>query len=766
MCIAGVTATYAVCPPRVIVIMAQYTDVQFKSESTQASFSDFFNGNAYMFEGATGSVKQYFKDQSYGQYLPVFDVVGPVTLSHNRKHYGQNDYYNDDVAADEMVAEACNLADETVDFTQYDADGDGMIDAVIVLYAGVGEMYGVSNVDAVCPYTADMEDSELEYDVVCDGKTIKEFCAVQELESDSYRAGIGTVVHEFAHILGLPNFCVTDGGSQKTLGDWDVMDHGSYNNRSRTPAGFSAYERFYMGWAEPVLLNEPMNVRLGVLDATGDCAVITASGQHNLNGISPDPRVFYILENRQQTGWDHYIPGHGLMLTKIDFVKNKWEADIVNNVERHPCVDLVEADGSAPKYKADLTGNGYLGKPKDLFPTGASEYKMFSNKWYFSGVKESNGIISFDFMGGVEQCEVTFFAGSNGSCSTATLRENKKGAGVTLPAVKANNGYTFLGWATRKNNMMPDAGQPGQTYYPMSDCTLFALYRNDTRVDINYSLKGVEWNSGATAYAKRGQAFDISFKAKEGYKAISPENCQVRVMRGTDRMANYAFEADSVIVRFDAEEVTDNIYITIVNVREQEETGCAPYSHTFTSTCYPGSAQDFSGYDWDVTIANDNTCAYDKSKGATFGSGTYPAEHVRLYTEETMGCGVKKITVIAAANGDGELQVFLAGNQIGETEYLDAQLATYTFVADEPQSGGVDIRLNNTVKAMYIKQITIEYEWWEDDEKDEDDGQQAVENITIKPTNNGWNKILRNGRLIILREGKEYNILGTQIINN
>ena len=390
-------------PPRVPVIMAQYSDVKFNTESTVSSFGEFFNAANYDFDGATGSVQQYFKDQSFGQYVPVFDVIGPVTLSHKRNYYGENDQYNSDIRADEMVAEACNLAENLADFTKYDSDGDGLIDAVIVLYAGVGEVYGVSDDEAIWAYTGDMELSDYEYSIVLDGKTVTYFCAVPELENNKFRAGIGNVIHEFAHILGLPNLCVTDGGRQKTLGDWDVMDHGSYNNRSRTPAGFSAYERFYLGWLEPILLNESMNVRLRELNASGDCGLITASGQSNLNGISPDPREFYIVENRQQKGWDRYIPGHGMMLTKIDFVKNKWESDEVNNVERHPCVDLIEAGGGSPKYDPKNLTNGYFGNQKDLFPAGATEYKMFSNKMYFSNVHEQGGVITFDFLGGVDK---------------------------------------------------------------------------------------------------------------------------------------------------------------------------------------------------------------------------------------------------------------------------------------------------------------------------------------------------------------------------
>lgn len=731
-------------PNRVPVILANYSDVTFQSTDYSAYIS---------------SLQQYWADNSFGQYTPSFEVVGPVTLSHNQRYYGENDYYDDDIRADEMVQEACNLAENLADFTQYDQDGDGKLDAVVVIYAGQGENYGVSNFDAVWAYTANLEESdEIDSNVVLDDKTVTFFSAVPELQSANKRDGIGTLIHEFAHILGLPNLCSTDGGIQKTLGDWDVMDHGSYNNESRTPASLSAYERWYLGWVEPILLNEPMNVRLRDFNTTGDCAIITASGQSNLSGISPDPREFYILENRQQSGWDQYLPGHGLMLTKIDYVKNKWESDEVNNVERHMCVDLIEADGSAPKYKADNLTNGFFGKQGDLFPAGATSKNMFSNKMYFENVSEQNGIITFDFNGGVNRCEVTFYAGANGTCAKASLTETGKGAGVVLPNVTPRNGYTFLGWATRKSSMTPDAGKAGERYYPMCNCTLFALYRNETRVDVLYSLKGVEWNSGATYYANRNQAFDISFKAKEGYLTPAGGTCQVRVVCGNKPMNNYAFEGDSLIVRFAATDVTDNIFITVVNVREQKENGCDAYSHVFTSTCYAGTAQDFSGYDWDVTIANENTVSYDKNKGAVFGSGTYPAGLVKLYTEETFGCAVSEIRVKAAANGDGVLNVYVAGDQVGETEYLDGTLTEYVFPVDEPVSGAVEIRLENTQKAMYLKSIEMDFVKWEEPEQP-----QGIEETSILPSDINGRKLLLDGQLYILHNGHYYNVLGTKM---
>lgn len=734
-------------PKRVPVILTNYTDVTFKS-------TDFIDYKS--------ALEQYFADNSFGQYTPTFEFIGPVTVNGQRRDYGANDEDGEDVAAEEMVAQACNQAEDLADFTQYDQDGDGRIDAVVIIFAGEGERMDNNLPDAVWEFTDDLETTfALDYYVELDGKRVASCCAVPELQSKTKRDGIGTLIHEFAHILGLPNFGTTDGGAQKTLGDWSVMDHGCYNNEANTPATFSAYERFYLGWVEPILLDGPMNVRLRDFNTTGDCAIITASGQSNLNGLSPDPREFYILENRQQQGWDEYLPGHGLMLTKIDYVKNKWESDEVNNVENHPCVDLIEADGKAPKYKADNLTNGYFGKQGDLFPAGATSKNMFSNKMFFENVKEQGGVISFDFNGGVDKCTVNFSV-SNGTCSKQSATESKKGAGVVLPSVTPNSGFTFLGWSTRKNSNIADAGQAGETFYPMCDCSVFAVMQDNTRFWFFYDIKGVnigDYIGFNGAYVKKPVSNDItvSFVKKDGYQQPTAANCLVKVECGGKQLVNTTrYSGDSVYVTVSQAELTGDIYVTVTNVREQKEDGCDAYSHTFTSTCYAGTGQDFSGYYWNVSIANDQTCSYDKNKGATFGSGSYPAGLVRLYTEETMGCAVSVVRVKAAANGDGVLRVFVAGEQAGETEYLGPTLETYEFEVANPQSGAVEIRFENTQKAMYIKQIEFDFVKLEDPDE-------GIETISAEQLQQSGQKLLIDGQLYIIFHGAVYNALGYKV---
>jgi hypothetical protein len=126
--------------PRGLLIMVNFTDVQFAENNTQLAFDSLANGDNYTYNGATGSCKQYFTDQSNGKYSPQFDVVGPVTLPNPMAFYGANADDGNDKYIVDFVIDACKGADSLgVDFANYDNDEDGMVDFVYIIYAGYAE---------------------------------------------------------------------------------------------------------------------------------------------------------------------------------------------------------------------------------------------------------------------------------------------------------------------------------------------------------------------------------------------------------------------------------------------------------------------------------------------------------------------------------------------------------------------------------------------------------------------------------------------------
>lgn len=394
--------------PRGLIILVNFQDVEFTT--TQAEMDSMINGQnytraySYIYNGsrykitAKGSAREYFYEASYHQYHPQFDVVGPVTVSQKMSYYGGNDGYGNDKNPEKMVQEACQLAksEYNVDFSLYDNDGDDYVDFVYVFYAGYGEADGGSD-DTVWPHAYYLTAANIR--CIIDGKQVDSYACSNELSSISnVHDGIGTFCHEFSHVLGLPDLYITSDlrTTHKTLGEWDVMDYGPYNNDGNTPPNYSGHERFFMGWATPRLLVEGENVTLHDLGSSNEVLLISETDEHNLLGNDPSPSSFYILENRQQTGLDTYLPGHGLMLTQINYSYSKWYGNTVNNSKSSMGVDLIEADGKAPNYSSYNPSNGYNGKPTDLFPAGATSYSAIPNH-NIDNIQEKDGIITFSF---------------------------------------------------------------------------------------------------------------------------------------------------------------------------------------------------------------------------------------------------------------------------------------------------------------------------------------------------------------------------------
>ncbi len=388
--------------PRGLVILANFHNVKFKSTNTLEDMTEMLNGENYTFNNATGSARQYFIDQSRGMYTPHFDVVGPVELTQNYGYYGEDDktvgYDGEDLRACDMVAEACRLADSVfdVDFTKYDCDNDGEVDFVYVIYAGFGQAEGAPT-NTVWPHAYWLSDfhGEVTCGINCmiDGKKVNTYACGPELKGStgSTRSGIGTFCHEFSHVLGLPDLYITLSSSgHRTMGSWDILDYGPYNNGGRTPPAYSAYERFFCGWIKPYVLNSAGTYELPDIKSTGAAAIITSTGTSNLIGNDPNPTEFYLLENRQKTGWDKYLKGHGLMITKIRYNYKKWYDNVVNDTKSNMGVDIIEADGN------DDPESDY---PTDLYPAGADSFTPYST-YPITNIKETGGLISLDFMGG------------------------------------------------------------------------------------------------------------------------------------------------------------------------------------------------------------------------------------------------------------------------------------------------------------------------------------------------------------------------------
>lgn len=321
-----------------LIILVNFKDTKFQTSDaeTQALYNNVANTQGYSDDnGFSGSVADYFKDQSRGVFNLTFDVVGPVTVSKKAEYYGENDAETEqDSRPAEMVIEAVNLAKSQVsNWQQYDWDNDGEVDQVMIIYAGEGEASGGAE-STIWPHEYNLAaanyfgkgtgpvtvDNNLEVNTYA---VANEGMVEQSLFGESFTyMGIGTICHEFSHCLGLMDMYDTAYGGNFGMDAWSLMDQGSYNNNGFTPANYTSFEKQQIGWITPKELTTATTVTaLQALADADDFYRITNKGNEN---------EYYLLENRQQKGWDQYVPSSGLLVLHVDYDDEIWAWNLAN----------------------------------------------------------------------------------------------------------------------------------------------------------------------------------------------------------------------------------------------------------------------------------------------------------------------------------------------------------------------------------------------------------------------------------------------------
>lgn len=377
-----------------IVVLVEFTDKTFTIPSPNDYFNRMLNQQNFSDDRATGSARDYFYENSSGLFEPQFDVYGPVLLPNPYAYYGQNDRYDNDMHPEEMAIHACEILDPIVDFSQYDRNNDGKIDNVYVFYAGYGEADGGS-ADTVWPHSWDISAAKKEK-YIYDGVQLDHYACSNELQSypRNNPDGIGSFCHEFSHVLGLPDLYATSYTTAYTPGDWSILDSGSYNNNSRTPPNYSAFERYALDWMTPSTLKDG-ETSLAPIGTFNEAFIINTDKENE----------FFLLENRQKEGFDQYIPGHGMLVWHIDYNARVWQNNTVNNSASHQYVDLLEADNKQTPGTA--AGDAFPGTSNVTEISGSTtpglvywSKKKSSIRIY--DIKEYGGLISFKVEGASE----------------------------------------------------------------------------------------------------------------------------------------------------------------------------------------------------------------------------------------------------------------------------------------------------------------------------------------------------------------------------
>ncbi len=430
-----------------LIILVNFSDVSFKSSNNNALYQRIANEENFSYGNFKGSMYDYFKKQSLGQFELTFDVIGPVEVSQTQAYYGSNDSQGNDKYPAKMVIEALKLADSQVNYADYDWDGDGEVEQVYVVYAGKGEADGGA-ATTIWPHEWELSSAAYYGDgsgaQTLDGVKIDTYACGGELDGQTGSiAGIGTMCHEFSHCLGYPDFYDTDYSGGQGMGYWDLMDSGSYNGDGYQPAGYTSYERWVAGWAEPEELTATKQVsNMPDLQSSGKSYIIYNPGNKN---------EYYLLENRQQTGWDASIPGAGLLILHVDYSASAWSGNTPNDDPSHQRMTWIAADN---KYQYETyQGSKYYtfdGMANDPFPYGsvnafgksttpaAQLYNKNTDGTYYldSSVENitqnSDETVSFKFVG-VSNVATPVFSPSGGRYAEAqTVTITCETAGATI----------------------------------------------------------------------------------------------------------------------------------------------------------------------------------------------------------------------------------------------------------------------------------------------------------------------------------------------
>ena len=513
-----------------LIILVQFTDSKFKSGHDVALYKRIANEANYSGNNFRGSIKDYFKAQSHGLFELDFDVAGICQLQHTYAYYGKNSNDND-VRAGQMVAEACLWAHEHgTDFSKYDWDGDGEVDQVFVLYAGHGEASYDKDPDTIWPHMHYLSASDYRKSLSLDGVTVDTYACSSELNGDGNLDGIGTFCHEFSHCMGFPDLYDTSYAGWFGMGDFDLMCSGSYNGDSKCPAGYSAYEKAQCGW---LTLKDMTNIEqetsiVGVqpMSADGDAYIIKNKGHED---------EYYILENRQKTGWDSYLPASGLMITHVDYDADIWDWNMPNTSGKYE-----DANGNTKTndhqrltiFRAGNSSSDY-GDSSDLYPyrsnntltkTSSPASTLYNansdgSKYMHVAIKDiaiaSDGTASFTLSKDVQEenpdtpvtpSDSTMLYESFNKC-TGTGGNDGKFSGNIAGATASKDNYDVVGWTSTS------------TIYKANKC-------------VRLGKSGTAGNITSPSFTVNGSAI-LTFKAARWDGSKDGTNLKLSVSNGT-----------------------------------------------------------------------------------------------------------------------------------------------------------------------------------------------------------------------------------------
>ncbi|MGM9868550.1 MAG: M6 family metalloprotease domain-containing protein [Sodaliphilus sp.] len=507
---------------RGLVILVNFTDRQFSRSDYKSVITNMLNKENYTgytnVNGSSntygsmflGSVRDYFSDNSCGKFAPQFDVVGPVTVSYASTDIQQTSY------APSAFYEALSALDSSIDYSQYDADGDGYVDMIYFIAAGYGANYSGNNTNYLWPHKWSLAQFNLTSD---DGVKFGTYACSTELygwesQSTTVLDGIGTICHEFSHVIGLPDVYDTDyeeNGQSHDPGQWDVMAGGSYMRYGRRPVGYSAYERYALGFLTPKVFSKAGTYTLNPMQSANEAYMLK----------TPIDKEYFLFENRQQSGWDVELPGHGMLVSRVDSTNTSvWTSNQVNANSDRNYLELLRA------------GNGTSGaSASDPFPGTAGVTDLTANtqpalttwngtvtEYFLSNIAETNGVISFKL---------------NKAATLVSLVEDFETIGTAGVAGTTGVQGRFCDWDFTKSNVVtPTKSGVGEGQYALAMTKPSAITTSNP-LTFNPFMASVHFYNSSSVACK----FSLLYRLPDSETWTEISN--VSLTAGTDQEASF-----------------------------------------------------------------------------------------------------------------------------------------------------------------------------------------------------------------------------------
>ena len=506
---------------RGLVILVNFSDRKFSRSDAHSVCDHMFNDvnyKGYKNENGTsnrygsmfiGGVRDYFSQNSMGKFAPQFDVVGPVDV----------DMKSTDVEgtgnAWVVFAQAIANLSSTVDFSKYDADGDGLVDMMYFIVAGYGANYSGNSDAYLWPHKWSLEYVDIPR---YNGKRMGKYaCSVElygwESNNQTILDGIGTVCHEFSHVLGLPDEYDTDyeaGGQSHDPGQWSVMAGGSYSQLGRLPVGYSAFQRYASGFLTPKMITSTGKLELKPMQENNEAYMLK----------TPVDKEFFLLENRQQTGWDAMLPGHGMLVFRVDSTDLEvWESNKVNATPSHNYYELLRAGNSTSGAQASdpFPGTSNIMTLNNSTTPSLCTWNGTYNTFGLTEITETNGVINFTVNkeGNVEMLVEDFETmGSTSATGSTNVRGrfcswNFTKCGVAAPGKDACDGTYSV--AMKKPSAITTA-EPITINPFMISVYFFNPTSTTAKFKVQYSIDKTEWEDLGEVNVQTSAEGKASFK--------------------------------------------------------------------------------------------------------------------------------------------------------------------------------------------------------------------------------------------------------------